>query len=338
MRGSVPLSFAQVTTALLFLTGFIGITTQAETVGTFEIEGTVIKPDDGCHQPIVFLCELDSGEPLCRSTMQPFTTVMGTTNDNESMDWVFTWADASGQFQFTNVPPGKYVVVAQARQGELEATNILTYRSETIHLLGREEVQIISANARNLKLTPPGTNSIRFDQQFGNDGGMLMLSTRPQFGDPILTWFGWGTNFLSHIIGFNCMVHGRTTVHGLPDKVYASIFANDNSPGFGSMELPIGQTNAVRMPIVAGWSDGYKIPPTNLVWLVDLLKTNKLDIGKLMGLPPLHRSESFWEMQREKWRLTKPIWEKEITLPTGQKTRVADLVTAEGYARLNSSR
>jgi hypothetical protein len=336
MRSSFPLPLVRIATALLFITGLIDTTTQAETIARFEIEGTIVKPDDGCNQTVVVLCDLDSGEPLCRSTMRPFTTAM--TNDEHALDWLFTSPDASGRFQFTNVLSGNYAVVAQAWKGEMEPTNLLNYRSQTVHLLGREEVQVPSENAKNLKLTPPGTKSIQFNQKFGNEGGLLILSTRPQFGDAILGFFGWGTNFLSHIIGFNCIPNGITTVHGLPDEVYASIFMNDNNPGFGSMKLPMGETNDVRMPIVAGWSDGYKIPPTNLVWLVDLLQTNKVDTVKLLGLASRDPSQNFSDAQREKWRVLKPIWEKEITLPTGQKTRVADLMTAELYARLNSRR
>jgi hypothetical protein len=336
MRGSFSFSFVRIVTALLSLTGLSGIIAHAETVATFHIEGIVVKPGDGCNQTVVVLCDLASGEPLCRNSLLPVTDVIGKTNEDAALDWLFTTPDASGRFQFTNVPSGSYVVVAQAWQGDTQPTNLLKYLSPTVHLLGREEVQVPSKNARNLKLAVPGTNSIRFEQEFGNDGGLLILSTRPQFADPILAWFGWGTNFLSHIIGFNIMPHGKTTVHGLPDPVYASIFMNDNNPGFGSMKLPLGKTNVVRMNIVAGWSNGYKIPPTNLVWLVDLLQTNKLDVSKILQLPPRSRSENFLDQQRERWRLIKPIWEKEITLPTGQTARVADLITADSYARLKS--
>jgi hypothetical protein len=30
------------------------------------------------------------------------------------------------------------------------------------------------------------------------------------------------------------------------------------------------------------------------------------------------------------------MWDKEVVLPTGQKVRVVDLMTALGYARLNA--
>jgi hypothetical protein len=335
MQGSAQPSFARIVTAILLLASLTSFVARAQTNPTFQIEGTITVPMDGCNQSIVVLCDLASGEPLCRETMQPFTAVM-PSDSGKIMEWLFTPADASGRFQFTNVPSGDYIVVAQAWKGETQLTDLMKFRAETVHLLGREEVTVPSEHATRLQLTPPGTNTIRFDQQFGNDGGFLMLSTRPQLGDPILAWFGWGTNFISHIIGFNWMPRGKTTVHGAPDQLYASIFANDNSPGFGSMKLQAGGTNIARMPIVAGWSDGYKTPPTNLVWLVDLLQTNKLSIDQLLKLPRPDRSQNFVERQRERWRMLKPILENEVTLPDGQKTRVVDLITADGYARLNS--
>lgn len=313
-----------------------GSQSPAQTNATFQIEGTITPPEDGCNQAVVVLCDLPSGEPLCRQNAQPFTLVMGTTNDSFAMDWLTTLPDAAGHFEFTNIPSGNYIVVAQAWKGETQPTNLMKFRAETVHLLGRAEVAVPSDAARKLKLTTPGTNTIQFDQQFGNDDGFLMLGTRPQRGDPVLAWLGWGTNFISHIIGFNSMPHGRTTVHGLPAETYASIFMPDNSPGFGSTRLPFGETNPVKMPIVAGWSDGYKTPPTNLVWLVELLQTNRFKIDELLGIaskPKAH--QSFIEMERDKARLVLPIWEKEIVLPTGQKTCVVDLLTALGYARLN---
>ncbi|HLP77078.1 MAG TPA: hypothetical protein VK327_09175 [Candidatus Paceibacterota bacterium] len=337
MQGSTPFSLARIVAAILSLVCLVTGSASAQTNTTFQIAGTVTVPADGCDQAIVILCDLKSGEPLSRETMQPFTAVM-PSDSGKMMEWLFTSPDAVGRFQFTNIPSGDYIVAAQAWKSETQPTNLMNFRAETIHLLGRREVHLPSEEAANLRLTPPGTNTVQFDQQFGNDDGLLMLSTRPQFADPILAWFGWGTNFISHIIGFNWMPRGKTTVHGMPDQVYASIFMNDNSPGFGSVKLQAGGTNAVRMPIVAGWSDGYKTPPTNLVWLVELLQTNAFNVSQLLKLPPRDRSQNFVEQQRERWHALQPIWENEITLPTGQKSRVADLVTADGYARLNRKR
>jgi len=318
--------------ALLFF--LCGIPLSAQTTSSFQIAGTITRPDDGCTQAIVVLCDAASGEPLCRETLQPFTLVM--TNDSAALDWMQTVPDASGNFQFTHLPAGSYIVVAQAWNSPTQPTNILKFHGETVHLLGRAEVAVPSVAASHLQLTAPGTNSIRFEQEFGNNDGLLLLGTHPQRGDPVLAWLGWGTNFIGHLIGCNLMPHGRTTVHGLPEETYAAIFMNDNSPGFGSVRLHFGGTNAVKMPIVAGWSDGYKTPPTNLVWLVELLQTNKFNINELLGItnkPP--EGQTFIERERDKARLILPLWEKEITLPTGQKTRVADLLTALGYARLN---
>ena len=318
----------------------------AQANASFQIEGTVTLPDDGCNQAVVVLCDGASGEPLCRQNAQPFTLVMGTTNNSFAMDWLQAIPDAAGHFQFTNLPAGNYIVVAQAWNSPLPRTNLMDQsrefeiaardpRAETLHLLGRAKVTLPSDRARPLELTPPGTNSIRFAYQ--HDGDVLLLGTQSQRGDPVLQWLGWGTNFIRHLIGMGQIPRGDgLLVHGLPAEAYASIFSNDDSPGFGSTRLNFSDTNAVKMPIVAGWSDGYKMPPTNLVWLVEVLQTNRFKIDELLGItlkPKAH--QNFIEMERDKARLILPIWEKEIVLPTGQKTRVVDLLTALSYARLS---
>ena len=322
------------------------INSQAQTPAAFQIEGDIARPTDGCNQALVVLCDRASGEPLCRQTLKPFTLAMAATNSDDAMNWVQVIPDAAGHFQFTNLPAGNYIVVAQAWNSPLPWTNLMNSssefefaargpRAETLHLLGREEVTVPSDRARRLKLTSPGTNSIRF--AYSGDGEYVLLGTQPQRGDPVLGWLGWGTNFVSHLIGFGVIPRGDgLLVHGLPAETYASIFANDDSPGFGSIRLQFGGTNAVKIPVVAGWSDGYKTPPTNLVWLVELLETNKFKIDELLGIttrPPPR--QTFVEQEQAMARLVLPIWEKEITLPTGQKTRVADLLTAVGYARLS---
>lgn len=331
----------------LLLAALLGATTTlAQTTSSFQIAGHITRPDDGCNQALVVLCDASSGEPLCRQSLQPFTLALSTTNSHFAMDWLQTIPDAAGNFQFTNIPAGNYIVVAQAWKSPLMRTNLMDQSSEfqfaardprtdTLHLLGRAEVTLPSERASQLQLAAPGTNSIRIAYQ--HDGETLLLGTHPQHGDAVLGWLGWGTNFISHLIGMSEIPRGDgLLVHGLPKETYASIFANDNSPGFGSMRLRFDGTNAVTIPVVAGWSDGYKKPPTNLVWLVELLQTNQFKIDELLGLTAQpRRFDNFIEREREKIRLVLPIWEKEITLPTGQKTRVKDLLTALGYARLS---
>ncbi len=326
-----------------------GIHSPAQTNASFQIAGTITLPDDGCNQAIVVLCDRSSGEPLCRQNAQPFMSCF--TNQQIAMDWLTVIPDALGHFQFTNLPAGNYIAVAQAWNSPLPRTNLINnsrefqiaardFRVETIHLLGREEITVPSDIARHVKLTPPGTNSIRVAYQ--HDGEFLMLGTQPQRGDPVLQWLGWGTNFIRHLIGFGDIPRGGMLVHGLPLEAYASIFSNDNSPGFGSTRLNVSDTNAVKMPIVAGWSDGHKTPPTNLVWLVEVLATNRFDIDALLDIPGKPRlfayvyyTDEFTKRERAKARLIPPIWDKEIVLPTGQKTRVVDLLTALSYARLS---
>ena len=300
-------------------------------------------PDDGCNQAIVVLCDAQSGEPLCRANAQLFT--LWFTNQAIGMDWLTVIPDAAGHFQFTNLPAGNYIAVAQAWNSSLPRTNLVNFsrefqlasrefRSETLHLLGRREVTVPSVLARDVRLTPPGTNRLSFVYQ--HDGETLLVGTQPQRGDPVLGWLGWGTNFICHLIGFSDIPRGGMLVHGLPPDAYAAIFANDDSPGFGFTRLDCGKTNAVKIPVVAGWSDGYQTPPTNLVWLVELLETNKFKIDGLLGITAKSKpGKNFLERESDLARLIVPIWEKEIVLPAGQKIRVADLLAALGYARLS---
>lgn len=322
-----------------------GVRAQTQTQGEFQIAGTISRPADGCKQALVMLCDGASGEPLCRRTLQPFTLMMATNHGDDAMDWVQAIPDEAGHFEFTQLPPGNYIVVAQAWNSPLPWTNINNHsrefqfaardpRAETLHVLGRAEVSLPSDHARHVKLTPPGTNSIRIAYQ--HDGEYLLLGMQPQRGDPVLGWLGWGTNFVRNLIGFGAIPRGDgLLVHGLPGPTYASIFVNDDSPGFGAIQLHFGGTDAVRIPVVAGWSDGYKIPPTNLLWLVELLQTNRFNFDELLGIttrpPP---GQTFIEREQAITELVLPIWKKEIVLPTGQKTCVADLLTAQGYARL----
>ena len=332
-------------TFLLLAILVVTLPSLAQGSACFQITGSVTRPDDGCNQTLVVLCDGRSGEPLCRQTMQPFTAVMDTTNDHFAMDWLQAIPDAAGHFEFTNVPAGEYLVVAQAWNSPLPRTNLIhhsrefqiaarDFRVETLHLLGRAEITVPSAATGQVKLTSPGTNELRIAYQ--HDGEFLMLGTQPQRGDPVLLWLGWGTNFIRHLLGFGDIPRGGLMVHGLPAAAYASIFANDDSPGCGTTRLAFGDTNAVRIPVVAGWSDGYQTPPTNLVWLVEWVQTNRFRMDELLGISSRPKTRgSYFERQREEARLVLPLWEKEIVLPTGQKIRGADLLTALGYARLS---
>src|ERR1039457_6215243 len=117
-------------TLLVLAVTACGIHSPAQAGATFKIEGDIARPTDGCNQALVVLCDRASGEPLCRQNLQPFTSVMTTTNGDDALDWLQVIPDAAGHFKFTNVPAGNYIVVAQAWNSPLPRTNLINNSSE----------------------------------------------------------------------------------------------------------------------------------------------------------------------------------------------------------------
>ncbi len=306
---------------------------RAEPDPSNRVAGTVVRPDDGCSQALVVLCDGQTGVPLNPETLLPFT-------DETNRDFKVwqTVPDADGKFCFTNVPPGRYLVAAQAWKRDLPATNLFDLNGETLHLLGRAETVVPSTAATELRLAAPGDGGLRCAQEFPNDDCYLLLGTQPTMGDAILGFPGWGTNFTRHLVGFNRMTHGRTTVHGLAGKeVNAAIFCNDNSPGFGAAALAVGAEEPVRMPIVAGWSDAQHDPPPELAGLVELFEQKKITLQQAIGYDPRRERSDAGNIWRRMAARLRPILENEVVLPDGRKARVADLVAADAYARLRAS-
>ncbi len=140
-------------------------------------------------------------------------------------------------------------------------------------------------------LTPPGGGIVQFDQNVGNNETFMFLSTSPPEFDPILGLNSMGTSFFQHLIGFNRMPHGKTTVIGVPDKpLHAFFFAADNSPGFATVEARVSDAGLVRVPpvpFVAGWSDGRKTPPPHLAKLMDFMDAHSLTPDQILNIPEL---------------------------------------------------
>ena len=308
-----------------------GLACAAQSASVGSITGQVGEP--GIQGATIFLCDAKSGLPLDQKTHQQFTK----TNFGECL---CTRSDAAGRFCFTNIPPGSYRLLAQSFRDLEPAPQRQRYVStipptDGVELHGTaENVQVPSPSATNALILPLGKGVITFDQRFPNDGGYLLLSTRPVTGDAILGFLGWNEDFLSHLIGVGCNPNGRTLrVSGLPERnIQAVIFANDNSPGFGATFYATLPETPQRMPIVAGWSDGQHEPPPRIRHIMDVLETYNTTAGEFLKIRK-PRAANFAESLPELARALGPL-DRVVVLPSGDPATVADVYACIGYKHL----
>ncbi len=245
---------------LVILTWVCGSAAQAGT-----ISGVVVDSTGGpVGQVSVVLCDQKTGIPVSRQTYRPFTE-----QGPNGAAVTTTLTDIGGAFAFVDVPEGTYRLIAQ-RWGEKEAVGqVFEVNGQEVFLHGvADNLVVPSEAAKTVLLKPLGTAAVHLDEEFPNDEGLLLISTKPLAADPVLGFVSWQGAFLQHLIGGNRMPKGVTTIHGLPaGRVTLSIFAADNNGGIGvaQVDLKAGQTiKADYIPIVCGWSNGRHDPPPEL--------------------------------------------------------------------------
>jgi hypothetical protein len=308
-----------------------GLSCAAQADSVVSIKGEVGKP--GIPGATIFLCDAKSGLPLDQKTHQQVTK----TNFGE---FLCARSDAAGRFCFTNIPPGSYRLLAQSfrdsEPGERRQCYVRTIPpGDSVELHGTaENVQVPSLSATHVLILPLGKGIITFDQKFPNDGGYLLLSTRPVSGDAILGFLAWNDDFLSHLVGVGCNPRGRTLrISGLPERdVQTVIFVNDNSPGFGATFYATLPETPQRMPIVAGWSDGQHEPPPRIRHIMDVLEANNTTAGELLNIRKT-RAGNFLDSLQELAHALGPL-DRLVVLPDGDKATVADVYACAGYKQL----
>lgn len=331
MRMSMRMRMASSLRLLCLAVLHCGASCEAQLLSAFDLAGRVGDP--GIEGATLFLCDAKSGLPLEQKTHEQI-------NATNSGEFLVTRSDASGRFCFTNLPPGTYRVLAQSFRNSEPMEHRQTYVStippaDSIELHGTaENVQVPSSSATNVLVLPLGKGVLTFDQNFPNDGGYLLLSTKPVSGDAILGFLGWNGSFLSHLVGVGCIPHGRALrVTGLPDReIQAVIFVNDNSPGFGASFYATLPEAPQRMPIVAGWSDGLHEPPARIRHIMEVLDAAKTTAGEFLQLRK-PRADSYFDMVQELRRALGPL-ERTVDLPNGETASVADVFACIGYKQL----
>lgn len=320
-----------------------------------QISGIVMEHRSGTPDVVVALFDHETGLPISASTRRPIFNEKPKEKDNEKangkqngqqkpanieekLDVLIAITDAQGRFVFSNLPPGRYRVVAQKWTGPYKG--FLEVQGSVIHLFGSaENIKNTSTSAssappaRAIVLTPPGPGVLQLDLGMGNNETFLLLSAAPPEFDPILGFRALGRNYLKNIMGMNRMPGGRTIVIGLPlAPVHAFYFAADNSPGFASQVLhPSLLALAPRVPFVAGWSDARHDPPPGLKKIMKIIEQNNLDPALLLGMKTKDGKPDRDAL------LAQPL-DRRVTLPDGSTHRLGDLLAADAYRRLQQYR
>jgi hypothetical protein len=310
------------------------------TAAAGKIAGRVL---DAEGQPVahamVILCDQRTGIPVEATGFLPFTEV-----GRDPANIAHCVTDQAGAFAFPAISrPATYRVFAQSWPAAAEPpTDPMAVMGEVVQLHGvASDLDPSSPAGLAVELRPLGRGSLSFDQKFGNDETLLLISTAPPIADTVLGFHAWGADHLSHLLGYHRMVRGRTTILGLPDgEMHFSVFSADNNPGFGQLSVDAaaragaGETGPVAASIVAGWSDARRTPPARLQTLCDDIDAGRVDPATALGLRPEDKAE----LKGLTAALARcgPL-DREITLPDGRKTTVGDIIACEGYLHLQKA-
>jgi hypothetical protein len=279
--------------------------------------------------------------PLAKETYKPIEWKRDQAIDiADKMAIVVT--NKKGDFRFDNVPDGKYRLLAQKWIGPYQG--VFKVHGTVIQLMGTAEDIVVPRPSDYQQalvvLQPPGRGIVQFDQDVGNSGTFMFLSTSPLEFDPILGLQAMGTPFLQRLIGVNRMPDGKTTVIGVPDKpLYAFFIAPDNSPGYAAIEVTASQSGLVRVlpePFIAGWSDGRKDPPAKLAEIEELMAAKGLTVKQLLKIPDL--SSANHKAYRERMQELAKNLSRIVELPEGRTARVGDLLALDSYRQLKQEK
>lgn len=305
------ISAAVATTILLTtnaLTALAGESTAGKIAGYLcDAQGQPIRPGHA----VVFLGDAISGAPLFKSDVQIPADGFGRFFAYLKFDdFRYAVTDDRGAFEFTDVPPGKYRLVAQAWSGTSGMPRAIVGShsdssiepSSTIVLFGTAESVDVKPGEQAMAMVKQwGDSSLRINTDPAEPHNYLIISRTAPLGDPVLGPTGWGPEFAKNIIGITRAEDPSVTLVGLPEgtQIHVALFNYDDNMGIGGGSLTVKSGQPATIPIYASWSNGKYDPPPRLLKLTEHLEQNPVDIVKLTGIG---RSELSADCLQRIWR------------------------------------
>jgi hypothetical protein len=283
---------------------------------------------------VVVLCDAKSGLPLIAETRGPLTR-----SDFDGPEDL--WHAVGSGFEFKDVPPGEYKLIAQAWSGTAGMPS-MERPSSIVMLLGtRTAVKVEAGQATETPITPLGDRQLSVSLDPDAEGSFVFVSTTPMRTDPILGFLGWGDEYLRNIVAAAHHSQPRLTFIGLPSdcELHVGVFAYDNLPGVGGAVVRADQRE-VTVPIYAGWSDGKTDPPPRLLPLVEYLEksgSDWTDVAQIQPPPELGEKEHHLD-ESIAWEIGFDQAEREVQVGDLGKVAVKDVMAADRYRMLRKYR
>lgn len=289
---------------------------------------------------MVVICDSETGLPIDHKNR-----LIGKENNVENLR--ATTTDDDGKFSFQDLNQGKFRLLAQSWVDARELPDKpLDKNGRVVRLHGiapTVELPFHDVERGTLTIHPLGncTLEINTNPAVGNDSVLLVASRKPLAADPILGFAAWSGDFMKNMIFWNRMMHGKTTVHGLPPgKIFLAAFALDNNPGFGGIEIEIreNEMNQVTIPLIASWSDGVRDPPFRLRPLMKQIESLQGSaVTNLVGeqYPEIISArDNLKEPIMEFWGFWIPYLDHPVQIDKVEVS-IKDLIAAERYLNLD---
>lgn len=234
---------------------------------------------------VVFLCDAATGNPIEGTTKQPTRSLLKTGSGEAQPAFWFAVLDDRGSFEFRDVPPGRYRLIAQSWSGTTGLPKVMGRTSKFIVLHGvADNVEVKDGEKTVVYLRQLGEGTLRLKTNPASPGAFLVVSLAPMIGDAILGFSGWGPNFTRQVIGVTHMAGPDVVFFGVPEHrdLHVAYFNYDNSPGVAGGTFQAGPQDATLW-VLAGWSNGHDDPPPRLKPLRDHLMENELTASNFLS-------------------------------------------------------